>query len=103
MATPWIAAGTYGAEVAKIQTALQAAGFDIPRSESTRGFFGAETANAVRRFQQQSHLPVTGIVDDLTLRALAALSPTARAPAGVARTVSGEDPTLPPATEPHQR
>lgn len=38
----------------------------IPKIPDTDGFFGTETLNAVREFQQIFNLPVTGIVDKAT-------------------------------------
>ena len=70
MATQLITAGAYGNEVTNLQNQLVALGFAIPATETGRAFFGAATAQAVREFQQQSNLPVTGNVDAATASVL---------------------------------
>jgi peptidoglycan hydrolase-like protein with peptidoglycan-binding domain len=55
-------------EIAKqIQNALLTAGFD---PGGTDGFYGNNTAKAIRAFQQSKEYPVTGLVDEATWKAL---------------------------------
>jgi peptidoglycan hydrolase-like protein with peptidoglycan-binding domain len=65
-----ISAGTYGIDVANLHATLQSLGFDIPVTESSRSYFGAATALAVRQFQQNGGLAPSGVVDDQTANAL---------------------------------
>ncbi len=68
-ATP-LTVGDRGERVASVQRALMAAGLSIRGGAD--GVFGTATQNAVRTFQRQQGLPVTGTVDVATLRALQA-------------------------------
>ncbi len=55
-----------GDDVRKVQQSLQQAGFEI----EVDGFFGTQTDEVVRQFQQQKGLTVDGIVGPQTLKAL---------------------------------
>ncbi len=59
--------GSQGKAVADVQEALKRQGFG---STDRPGVFGRNTADAVRRFQTKRALPVTGVVDQATWRAL---------------------------------
>lgn len=61
--------GDSGRAVREIQALLMAAGKDLGRA-GVDGQFGRYTESAVRAFQAERHLPVTGIVDSTTLVAL---------------------------------
>lgn len=63
-----------GKEVVEVQTLLNSHGADLV----VDGKFGQKTATAVRAFQAEKGLPVTGSVDDKTLAELR--KPPARAP-----------------------
>lgn len=63
---PTVTRGDTGWLVKKVQKHLIAHGYILDRD----GAFGAETFKAVRRFQDQQALPVTGIVDRRTWRRL---------------------------------
>ena len=52
-----------GDQVKTVQTSLTKVGFTIPTTETSKSTFGAGTAAAVKQFQAQAHLPVTGVVD----------------------------------------
>ncbi|MGB0563305.1 MAG: peptidoglycan-binding domain-containing protein [Spirulinaceae cyanobacterium] len=64
--------GSTGSAVAELQTLLTEHGFSIQNSDSGegRGVFGPQTEAAVMAFQRQENLPVNGVVDYETLRAL---------------------------------
>lgn len=64
-----IEVGDRGEEVADIQRRLALLGYDIGASGAD-GTFGSDTENAVKRFQENNGLPVTGIVTDETWRCL---------------------------------
>jgi hypothetical protein len=68
--------GAKGEPVRSAQNQLLRVGFSLPRYGAD-GDFGAETAGALRRFQQKVGLPANGRLDQATLRALeAAPSPS---------------------------
>ena len=56
--------GTFGENVASVQSLLGQQGFPTSASEVDRKFFGPATQQAVRLFQQKTGLPVTGAVDE---------------------------------------
>lgn len=60
-------AGAHGADVMKIQTALQLAGFPVGAVD---GLFGPQTKNAVQSFQSAHGLVIDGIVGPNTWSAL---------------------------------
>ena len=64
-----IEVGDRGEEVADIQRRVALLGYDIGASGAD-GTFGSDTENAVKRFQENYGLPVTGIVTDETWRCL---------------------------------
>src|SRR5664280_2710059 len=66
--------GTSGGDVARLHAQLQQLNFHIPATELTKKTFGPATQRAVKRFQQQQGLPVTGTVDEETASKLAALA-----------------------------
>lgn len=55
-----------GDQVKTVQTSLTKVGFTIPPTEAGQSTFGAGTVAAVKQFQAQSHLPVTGFIDAAT-------------------------------------
>jgi hypothetical protein len=59
-----------GADVKLLQTELGQRGYVIPPQETEKGYFGEETRRAVFMFQQARGLLTTGIVDDVTARAI---------------------------------
>ncbi|NBC31147.1 MAG: N-acetylmuramoyl-L-alanine amidase [Alphaproteobacteria bacterium] len=72
-----------GKEVVEVQTLLNRHGADL----TVDGKFGQKTAAAVRAFQEQKGLPVTGSVDDKTLAALR--KPPAQVPSAPPATGGG--------------
>ena len=54
--------GSTGAEVKKLQQDLIDAGYDVGRTGAD-GFFGSNTMAAVKKYQQDNGLPVTGVAD----------------------------------------
>lgn len=65
--------GSRGSEVTKLQTALNALGYDCGAAD---GIFGAKTEAAVRAFQQANGLTVDGIAGKATQEALYAAEDT---------------------------
>jgi len=55
-----------GDQVKTIQTGLTQVGFTIPTTETSQSTFGSGTAAAVKQFQAQTPLPVTGLIDATT-------------------------------------
>jgi peptidoglycan hydrolase-like protein with peptidoglycan-binding domain len=70
--------GAFGDAVNALQGTLQQLGLTIPASETTRGFFGPATRQALLQFQRTRGLPATGMVDQKTA---ALLQSKASAPA----------------------
>ena len=68
--------GSKGADVTKLQTALNALGYDCGAAD---GIFGAKTEAAVRAFQQANGLTVDGIAGKATQEALYAAESVPRA------------------------
>nr|WP_216366395.1 peptidoglycan-binding protein [Geobacillus sp. BMUD] len=68
--------GALGEDVKRIQTKLKELGYFL-HSEAT-GYYGAATADAVRRFQQAAKLPATGVVDSETYERLIGQAPAAK-------------------------
>jgi peptidoglycan hydrolase-like protein with peptidoglycan-binding domain len=64
--TPSLGLAAQGDQVKTVQTGLTKVGFTIPAAETTQSTFGAGTAAAVKQFQAQAHLPVTGVIDATT-------------------------------------
>ncbi len=64
---PTLRRGSRGPIVRILQTQLERAGFEVGAID---GIFGARTEAAVRSFQQQRNLPVTGVVNVATWTAL---------------------------------
>src|SRR5688500_16834030 len=62
-----VPAGTANETVLKTQVALTALGYNLGEPD---GKAGAATTSAVKRFQTDRHLPVTGKLDSITLAAL---------------------------------
>jgi peptidoglycan hydrolase-like protein with peptidoglycan-binding domain len=65
--------GSTGADVVALQTALMAAGYDIPAITSgaaSKGYFGSQTQAAVKLYQAAKGIPNTGFVGPLTRGAL---------------------------------
>lgn len=63
----------------EIQLKLLAEGLDIG-PDGADGFLGRNTQGALRLYQKKYNLPITGLADDLTLRAMFGSSPSASAP-----------------------
>src|ERR1700733_12792601 len=63
---PILGLGSQGDEVKASQTALGKIGATLPATETSQSAFGAGTAAAVKQFQAQAHLPITGLVDAVT-------------------------------------
>jgi putative chitinase len=66
-AGPLLKLGDKGESVLQVQQALQRVGLSVGMAD---GQFGAKTQAALKQFQQQQGLPVTGTVDVMTLAAL---------------------------------
>src|ERR1700758_881053 len=64
--SPPLRLAAQGDQVKTIQTGLTKVGFTIPTTETSQSTFGTGTASAVKQFQAQAHLPVTGVVDATT-------------------------------------
>ncbi|MDE2038317.1 MAG: peptidoglycan-binding protein [Patescibacteria group bacterium] len=65
--------GSTGADVSALQTAVMAAGYDIPSISSgaaAKGYFGSQTQAAVKLYQAAHGIPNTGFVGPLTRAAL---------------------------------
>jgi len=89
--------GNQGPAVAKIQQALIAAGFPLPKF-GVDGIFRSETQSAVRKYQSAHSLKPDGIVGPLTMGSLDALFATP-APPGPGPTPPGPGPTPPTPVE----
>ena len=61
-----LSANMTGDDVALLHVELQKLGFRIPTAEFQKQRFGRQTGEAIRAFQIQHHLPVTGKVDERT-------------------------------------
>jgi len=61
---PTLLLGDANSEVAQIQSALEEQGFELPQS----GYFGLETQKAVKKFQEENGLEVTGEVNEETYK-----------------------------------
>lgn len=59
--------GDYAWNVVRLQDALRASG-DLAMDGPSTGYFGSQTAEAVKRYQARSGLPITGAADSETLR-----------------------------------
>jgi peptidoglycan hydrolase-like protein with peptidoglycan-binding domain len=92
-----LSVGMYGDEVKLLHSKLRQHGFDIPATEVDRQFFGPATREAVREYQQEHGLPLTGAVDEHTHAAIE--EATAARPASPAASAS----TSPVAGEPAPR
>ncbi len=62
--------GAKSDDVTRVHRALQSLGRDIPRVETTGQVLGVGTVAVVKALQQELNLPVTGIVDAATVRAI---------------------------------
>ncbi len=65
--------GSTGADVVALQTALMAAGHNIPAIASgaaAKGYFGSQTKTAVQAYQASKSIPTTGFVGPMTRGAL---------------------------------
>lgn len=86
---------TEGAEVKKLQEALQKVGkIPIAFAELNNAHFGKETVKAVAEFQKEYNLTATGVVDTQTHQKLEELMASAGIPriaAGMVKTESGVD------------
>ncbi|BBW97720.1 peptidoglycan-binding protein [Geobacillus icigianus] len=68
--------GSRGEEVKRVQQKLRELGYFI--NSDITGYYGAVTADAVRRFQQAAKLPVTGVVDSQTYERLLGQAPAVK-------------------------
>jgi hypothetical protein len=68
---PTLHAGADSDEIVWAQELLNAAGAQLP----VGGFFGAQTARAIARFQARHHLPASGVLGPATWKALLRLHP----------------------------
>ena len=78
--------GSTGADVVALQTWLVGNGFDIPAISSgaaAKGYFGSQTAAAVKKYQASKGIPATGFVGPLTRGALNGTASVASTPASV--------------------
>jgi Neuraminidase-like domain/Putative peptidoglycan binding domain/Salmonella virulence plasmid 28.1kDa A protein len=64
--TPILIQGSQGDPVKAVQTDLGKIGVTLPTGESSQSLFGAGTVDAIKVFQVQNKLPVTGTVDAVT-------------------------------------
>lgn len=64
-----VLSGAPPVDIAAVQRALMAAGFDLPRFGAD-GDLGSETRNALSLYQSAKGLPVTGQADEKTLKSL---------------------------------
>lgn len=65
--------GSTSGDVGTLQTVLINKGFDIPaisQNVTSRGYFGSQTQTAVKRYQAQEGLTVTGVLDTQTISRL---------------------------------
>ena len=72
------------AQIKEAQTALRAAGYEVGAPD---GVAGPRTVEAIRRFQTDKQLPVTGTLDETTLTALG-LDGKQTAPIGLTETIN---------------
>jgi cell wall-associated NlpC family hydrolase len=75
--------GAGGPAVVSLQNALNHAGIGV--KYGVDGYFGSATQASVKAFQNYKHLPVTGVVDTATARALGLVAPAAQPAAAPAR------------------
>jgi hypothetical protein len=61
--------GDYAWNVVRMQDALRALGL-LKMDGASTGYFGQQTADAVKRYQAQAGLPVTGVADSQTQKKL---------------------------------
>jgi peptidoglycan hydrolase-like protein with peptidoglycan-binding domain len=66
VSSPPLSLVTQSDQVKTVQNNLTKVGFTIPATESGQGTFGAGTVAAVKEFQAQAGLPVTGLIDAVT-------------------------------------
>ena len=66
--------GSKGAEVVTIQRKLMSLGYGLPQYGDD-GDYGNETARAVRAFQNDNGIPITGSVDQITYNKIMGISP----------------------------
>ena len=64
--SPPLSETAQGDQVKTIQTNLAKIGFTLPAAETNQTTFGVGTEAAVKQFQTQAHLPITGTVDATT-------------------------------------
>ena len=62
--------GITGGNVAIVHQRLVVLGIEVPSVERHEDHFGPGTEAAIRRFQAETGLPITGVVDEATARAL---------------------------------
>src|SRR6266542_2095000 len=67
-----LSSGMQGDDVKLLQAELVRLGFVIADSELQRATFAERTREAVQTFQKSSNLPVTGVVDAATAKAMTA-------------------------------
>lgn len=74
-ASPTLAMDSTGADVTTLQEKLKSLGYNITMVD---GEFGNETLAAVKQFQKDHDLSVTGVVNNATWRALKKVKPSAK-------------------------
>jgi peptidoglycan hydrolase-like protein with peptidoglycan-binding domain len=63
---PILAQNAQGDQVKAVQTNLTKIGLTVPATETSQSLFGAGTTDAIKQFQAQNKLPVTGVIDAAT-------------------------------------
>src|SRR5260370_29055101 len=63
---PVLARNAQGDQVKAVQANLAKVGVTVPATETAAGTFGAGTVDAVKQFQAQAKLPVSGPLDAVT-------------------------------------
>src|SRR6266567_5705864 len=71
--------GDSGDIVARLHEVLTLQGVEVSPEERKRRFFGPSTREAVREFQQQHGMSVSGAVDEQTAKAMSAATPVPNA------------------------
>src|SRR5258707_7500849 len=69
--SPPLGLAAQGDQVKTVQSNLTKIGLTVPSTEAGQSVLGAGTADAVKQFQAQAKLPVTGTLDPVTQAMLA--------------------------------
>lgn len=62
--------GLTGDDVRLLHTELALLNLDVPQSERLGALFGPVTARVIQNLQKQHNLPTTGVVDEITAKAI---------------------------------